>query len=156
MGIKRITGRIAVGLGALAVLSSAATFVSAPLAASASQLSSIPLPKPNLLIGGGGTTYFSGPATYGPNNLHLCTETNYDLARFGPVSFCASDVPLVKLLVEAGGACLFAGFGVIALGSSEIQTAGVQFAVGCASETGAWGWIMAIGSLASPAHTARP
>ena len=71
--------------------------------------------------GGSGTTYFSGPATYGPDSLHLCTESSYDLARFGSLSFCASDVPLVKLIVEASGACLFGGVGIVDVGSWPAQ-----------------------------------
>ena len=74
---------------------------------------------PTYVVGpvGSGTTYFSGSATYGPDNLHLCTESSYDLARFGPVSFCASDVPLVKLIVEASAACLFGGVGIVDVAS---------------------------------------
>ena len=102
--------------------------------------------------GGSGTTYFSGPATYCPDSLHLCTESSYDLACFGSLSFCASDVPLVKLIVEASGACLFGGVGAVVSGSSNIQTSEGQFAVGCAAATGAWGWIEAIGALATPVH----
>jgi len=66
--------------------------------------------QPELLVGGpggAGANYFSGPGTQGPDGLHLCTESAYDWGRYGPVSFCSVDVPLVKVIVTAAGYCLF-------------------------------------------------
>ncbi len=66
--------------------------------------------SPNLLIGGGGgTTYSNGPATYGSNNLYLYVESSYDLSRFGPPSFCASDTPLVAPVIDDDASCLVGG-----------------------------------------------
>ncbi len=66
--------------------------------------------SPNLLIGGGGgTTYSNGPATYGSNNLYLYVERIYDLSRFGPLSFCASDTPLVATIIDDAAAYLVGG-----------------------------------------------
>ncbi len=48
------------------------------------------------VVGGGGTTCFSGVATYGPDSLHLHAESSYDLGGYEPVSFCVIDVPLVQ------------------------------------------------------------
>ncbi len=102
--------------------------------------------------GGSGTTYFSGPATYGPDNLHLCTESSYDLGRYGPVSFCASDVPLAVTLVEDGLACLIGGIGSSVLYSTPntyVKSGGQAFAVGCAGAE-ALGWLKYVGDLTVP------
>ena len=102
--------------------------------------------------GGSGTTYFSGPATYGPDNLHLCTESSYDLGRYGPVSFCASDVPLAVTLVEDGLACLIGGIGSSVFYSTPntyVKSGGQAFAVGCAGAE-ALGWLNYVGDLTVP------
>ncbi len=102
--------------------------------------------------GGSGTIYYSGPATYGPDNLHLCTESSYDLGRYGPVSFCSSDVPLALTIVEDGLACLIGGVSVSVTYSGPnqyIKSQGQAFATGCAAaETLGWlQYISYIGSM---------
>ncbi len=92
--------------------------------------------------GGSGTTYFSGPATYCPDSLHLCTESSYDLGRYGPVSFCSNDVPLALTLLAGGSVCLVGGIGAIAVFSPSpyIKSAGEAFAVGCS--VAEYGWLI--------------
>jgi hypothetical protein len=103
--------------------------------------------------GGAGANYCSGPATQGPDGLHLCTENTYDWARFGPVSFCAGDVPLAKAILTNAGACLIGGVGAYVLNSGQVVSNGVAFSVGCLeTELVGW-WEYAVGALASPAQS---
>jgi len=103
--------------------------------------------------GGGGYFYFSGPATFGPSNLHLCTESAYDVARFGPVGFYSSDVPLVKDILITGGACLIGAVqAAVNPSDGDVSVSGKTHAFGCAFAGAIAGWTLLIASLATPVH----
>ena len=107
--------------------------------------------------GGGGAFYYSGPATLGPSNLHLCTENSYDLGRYGPVSFCSSDVPLVKEILEAGGACLIGAVGAyLNTQDGDVSVSGKTYANGCAVAGTITGWTLLIAGAATPVHAIHP
>ncbi len=115
--------------------------------------------QPGLLVGGpggAGANYFSGPGTEGPDGLHLCTESAYDWGRFGPVSFCAVDVNLVKVIVTAAGYCLFAGGTGAYLNNGDVISNGVAFSIGCAGAEALGWWKYAVDAFASPVHFVHP
>jgi hypothetical protein len=93
-------------------------------------------PQPSLIIGGGGGGgwYFSGPATYLPYSLHGCTETSYDLSRFGPIDFCASGGTMAISAAAGIGVCIVSGALTVYGGSdgmTDFSSAGRDFSVGC-------------------------
>ena len=115
--------------------------------------------QPELLVGGprgAGANYFSGPGTQGPDGLHLCTESAYDWGRYGPVSFCSVDVPLVKVIVTAAGYCLFGGTSAAVLNGGTVLSNGVAFSVGCATAESLGWWKYVVDAFTSPVHFVHP
>jgi hypothetical protein len=107
--------------------------------------------------GGGGAFYYSGPATLGPSNLHLCAENSNDLGRYGPVSFCSSGVPLVNEIVEVGGACLTGAVGAfLNTQDGDVAVSEKTYADGCAVAGTISGWTLLIAAAATPVHAIHP